>query len=245
LLTKKIYPENMSKQHPIILAIQRKLQAAENKTNAQAMAAYMKTTMPFYGVKSAERRIIIKQVLAENVIQSQEEYLVVVDALWRQPHREEKYAAIDIARTYKKYHNMLALPLYEKMIREGSWWDFVDDIAINLVGTVLLQNPSIMWPIAEQWISDESLWIRRTAVICQNKFKSNTDAERLFSFCLQRSYEKEFFMRKAIGWALREYAKTEKSRVYAFVEQQKDQLSGLSYREAMKRISKDFSDIVI
>lgn len=210
------------------------LQAVENHHNAQAMAAYMKTTMSFHGVKATERRRIAKQAVKQYPIQNQKEYLEVIEELWNQPHREEKYIAIDIARAYPKHIDMLAIPLFEKMIREGGWWDFVDDIAMHLIGTVLRKHSSSMWPIIEQWASDSNLWIRRTAIICQNRFKDKTDQRLLFSFCLQCAHEKEFFIRTAMGWALREYAKTEPQKVYDFVVKNRERISNLSYKEATR-----------
>ncbi len=84
------------------------------------------------------------------------------------------------------------------MIKEGAWWDFVDDIAIHLVGALLKKDPSTIWPILERWSDDIDIWIRRTVIICQNKFKENTDQERLFNICLQHAQEKDFFIRKAV-----------------------------------------------
>lgn len=118
----------------IIYALQEQFTAAADAQAARAMAAYMKTTMPFYGIRSGDRRLMIKELLERYPIQNQTTYANVVAGLWAQPHREEKYAAIDIARRYKSYQTIEMMDLYETMIREGAWWDFVDDIAINLVG---------------------------------------------------------------------------------------------------------------
>jgi len=218
--------------------IKHQLQGLESKKNAQAMAAYMKTTMPFYGVKATERHRIAKQAVKQYPIQSQKEYLEVVEKLWNQPHREEKYIAISIARAYPQYVNMFAISLFEKMIREGAWWDFIDDIAVHLIGYILSKHPSHILPIIELWINDSNLWIRRTAIICQNKLKNKTDQKRLFSFCLQCAHEKKFFIKKAIGWALREHAKTEPQKVYDFVVKNRERLSNLSHKEAIRDLIK-------
>jgi 3-methyladenine DNA glycosylase AlkD len=214
--------------------IKQRLLALDNKENAQAMAAYMKTSMPFYGVKAPDRRPLAKEAIKAYPIQNQNEFLQVVEELWNQSHREEKYIAIDIARSHPQYVNPAAFSLFEKMIRDGAWWDFVDDIAIHLIGTILMKYPSAIWPILEKWSNDSNLWIRRTVIICQNKFKKKTDQKRLLFFCLQRSHEKEFFIKKAIGWALREYARTEPQMIYEFIEKNKEHLSRLSYKEAVK-----------
>ena len=223
-------------QKPIIPFIQKQLCLLRNKQDAQEMARYMKTTMPFYGVKAAERKRIAKQAIKQYPLQTQKEYVTTSKALWKLPHREEKYIAINIARAYPTYIDMKTLPLFESMIRQGAWWDFVDDIAQHLIGTVLTKQPDMMWPIIEQWNDDPNLWIRRSSILCQNKFKKRTDEMRLFSLCLQRAHEKEFFIRKAIGWALREYAKTKPQKVRTFITKHKDQLSKLSYKEAAKHL---------
>ena len=159
-------------KYQITKFIEQQLQKLQNEQNAQAMAAYMKTTMPFYGVKATERRCIVRQAIRLYPVRSQKEYLGVIEEVWNQRHREEKYIAIDIARAYPHYIDMVMVPFFEKMVREGAWWDFVDDIAMHLVGAILLRYPSEMWPIIEQWANDSNLWIRRTSIICQNKFKS-------------------------------------------------------------------------
>ena len=221
-------------KNPLINFIYKHFLQRKDLENAQAMAAYMKTTMPFYGVRAPQRRQIIKQAIKNYPIQSQKEYLEIIRELWNKPHREEKYAAIDVARAYPQYINRDSLSLFEQMIREGAWWDFVDDIAIHLIGTILMKHSFVMWPVVEQWSCDPSLWIGRTAIICQNRFKVQTDEKRLFRFCLEQASDTDFFIKKAIGWALREYAKTNPQAVYAFVAEHRAALSNLSYREACK-----------
>jgi 3-methyladenine DNA glycosylase AlkD len=220
--------------HPITCYIQNQLRTLHNPTNATAMAAYMKTTMPFYGVKAPERRAILKAARAQHPIENHQDYITIIHHLWNQPHREEKYCALDIARAYPRHMLLTDIHVFKTMICQGAWWDFVDEIAINMVGPLLTKNPDAYWPLVDAWIHDEHMWIRRTAIICQNKFKHKTDAQRLFAFCLARTHEKEFFIRKAIGWALREYAKTDPQAVRAFVTKHKEQLSALSYKEATK-----------
>jgi 3-methyladenine DNA glycosylase AlkD len=225
--------------YPITLFIQQHLQAAANEKNAQAMAAYMKTTMPFYGVKAAEWRSLVKQALKKYPIASQKEYFAIVNELWSQPHREEKYIAIDIARIHNQYLDAQSINFFENMIREGAWWDFVDHIAIHIIGTILMRYPRETAPIIDQWIHDEDKWIRRTSIICQNSFKRKTNTDRLFSLSLRCAHEKEFFIRKAIGWALREYAKTDQHAVKEFIDANKERLSPLSYREASRHFCKN------
>jgi 3-methyladenine DNA glycosylase AlkD len=203
---------------------------------AADMARYMKTDMPFYGVTNPERNKVYREMRRRYPISSRAEYVAAVEALWARPHREEKYSAIGLAVDYPEYITIGSIPLYRRMIVEGAWWDFVDDIAIRLVGRVLLDDRARMHPKLDRWIDDPHLWIRRTAILSQIKHKERTDRDQLFGYCLRRADEKEFFIRKAIGWALREYAKTAPDAVRRFALDHRDELSGLSFREATKHI---------
>lgn len=203
---------------------------------APAMQAYMKTTMPFYGVSSPARRLVARRLRDECPPASAGEYRAQVEELWSLAHREEKYLAIDVAQAHRRFITFEQLDLYERMVREGGWWDFVDEIAAHLVGRVVLDDRERMGPVLERWIDDPDLWIRRTAILSQLLHKDRTDAEMLFDFCLRRAGEKEFFIRKAIGWALRQYARTDPEAVRQFVAAHSGSLSGLSVREATKHL---------
>ena len=169
-------------------------------------------------------------------------YRACIDALWKLPHREEKYLALDLALYYKDQIGWDNLQIYENLLRESQdimWWDLVDPIAVNLIGAVALKKQKKMKSILRRWIKDEdNMWIRRTAILAQLKHKEHTDKTLLLDFCQQRMHEKEFFIRKAIGWALREYSKTNPECVMSFLKKHKSSLSGLSYREASKVLVK-------
>lgn len=214
------------------------LQRQANPAKALQMAAYMKTEMPFYGVQKPDRNDIIRSIKKQYPIFENDLYRDVVDRLWRLPHREEKYLAVQLAQSYPKSITQASMDLYERLIREGAWWDFVDDIAIRLVGRVLLDERAEVSKFMDRWVDDNDLWIRRTAIIFQIKHKERTDHRRLFSYCERRSSEAEFFIRKGIGWALREYSKTDPDRVFDFLQRNGDRLSGLSYREGARRLKK-------
>jgi 3-methyladenine DNA glycosylase AlkD len=203
---------------------------------AAGMAAYLKTDMPFYGVPNPACKKIYREMRRRYPIESRAGYVAAIEALWSRPHREEKYCAIRVAMDYPEYITIGSVPLYRRMIEEGAWWDFVDDIAIRLVGRVLIDDRPRMHPKLDRWVDDQDLWIRRTAILSQIKHKDRTDQDQLFGYCLKRADEKEFFIRKAIGWALREYAKTEPDAVREFALNHRDQLSGLSFREATKHL---------
>ncbi len=212
------------------------LAARADAEKAVAMAAYMKTTMPFYGVQADERRRVLRKARRVSPIESADAYRRTVIALWERPHREEKYCAVDLAVDEKRWISFDHLGLYRRLIVEGAWWDFVDLVAAKLVGRVLLDEPAQMWPVLDEWIDDDGMWLRRTAILAQLKHKDATDAGKLFEYCLRRASETEFFIRKAIGWALREYAKTDPDAVRVFLAAHGEELSGLSVREASKHL---------
>ena len=126
--------------------------------------------------------------------------------------------------------------LYERMVSEGAWWDLVDSIAAGIIGNVVLNERARMRPVLNAWIDCDDMWLRRTAIISQLEHKESTDAWMLFDFCTRRAFEKEFFIRKAIGWALRQYARTNPEAVTEYLLENRDSLSGLSFREAAKHL---------
>jgi len=220
----------------MIRFLARELRKVGDPERAAGMAAYLKTDMPFYGVPNPVAKKIYREMRRRFPVSSRIEYVIAIETLWSRPHREEKYCAIRLAIDYPEYITIGSVPLYRRLIEEGAWWDLVDDIAIRLVGRVLLDDRPRMHPKLDRWIDDRDMWIRRSAILSQIKHKDRTDQEQLFGYCVKRVDEKEFFIRKAIGWALREYAKTEPEAVRRFALDHRDQLSGLSFREATKHI---------
>ena len=202
------------------------------------MAVYLKTSMPFYGVAKPERELIARELKERFPVSTRQEYERVVLGLWRLPHREEKYFAIQVARTWRGFILPESIPLYRRLIEEGAWWDLVDEIAAHLVGSVLLHHRKELAPMMDRWIADSDLWIRRTAIISQLTHKDKTAHARLFRYSLARAVEKEFFIRKAIGWALRQYAYSALDRVSAFITRHRSKLSPLTYREAARVLIK-------
>lgn len=204
------------------------------------MQVYMKTDMPFYGVQKPQRSAILKEIRKAHPITSRDDYRSVVIALWNLPHREEKYLAISTAQAFPKLIERDHIPMYEQMIREGAWWDFVDDLAIRLVGRAVLdaRKKNQTWPstLMDTWINDDDMWIRRSAIIMQVLHKEHTDEERLFTYCIDHMHETDFFIRKAIGWALRAHSYINPTGVKKFLKQHKSDLSGLSYREGARAL---------
>ena len=214
------------------------LKRLADPARARTMAAYMKTAQPFFGVPTPARVAMLKQMGARFAPADQKSYARSVLALWKLPHREEQYCAIAFARRYEQFITPVSLPLYERMIREGAWWDFVDEIAANLVGAVYGNFRAQTRPIIERWIDDEHMWIRRTAILSHLRHKHETDAAQLFEHCTKRAHESEFFIRKAIGWALREYSKTDPRAVRTFLTKNRKSLSNLSYMEGSKHLAR-------
>lgn len=212
------------------------LAASADAEKAAAMAAYMKTTDPFYGVQKPGRVPILREIKARFPPNDVSSYRAAVLALWSLPHREEKYLALAVASSYPEYMTTDMLPLYRQLISEGAWWDFVDEVAVRCVSKVWLDERTETSRQMEQWIDVPDMWLRRTAIIGQLKHKTATDEPLLFGFCLRSADETEFFIRKAIGWALREYAKTSPDSVRRFAIDNSATLSALSFREATKHL---------
>jgi 3-methyladenine DNA glycosylase AlkD len=216
--------------------VQEGLSAAGDPVKAQPMADYMKTDMPFYGVQKAGRTPIVRRLARECPPSGWIAYEATVLALWELPHREEKYIAIAYARSFDAFVDARSLDLFRYLIVDGAWWDFVDEVAIKLVGRSLLKDRQATQPRVRAWESDEDMWLRRTSIICQIGHKAETDSDQLAEACTSNLEDTEFFIRKAIGWGLREYAKTDPDWVRAYVGAHRDEMSGLSYREAMKHL---------
>lgn len=177
--------------------------ASADTVTAASQKAYMRDQFEFLGLKTTLRRELQKKLFHAYPFEHEEGLLNVVEKLWQMEHREYQYCALELAKHHIKKISRNSISFFEKLIREKSWWDTVDDLAANIIGKLIGDDLLLM----DSWINDSNLWIRRTALICQLKKKSKTDFERLFTYCTQTAHEKEFFIRKAIGWALREYSK--------------------------------------
>ncbi|MFJ7215762.1 DNA alkylation repair protein [Amycolatopsis sp. NPDC098790] len=228
----------MSVDEQLVKAIRAGLAGLADPVKAPAMRAYMKSAMPFRGVASPERSAFLKGILAGHILPDRVTYSATVLKLWRAAEfREERYAAIALSghRAYRQWQDRELVPLYEEMIVDGAWWDYVDELAIRRIGPILRADRAGVTPIMLSWAGDADLWRRRTAIICQIGAKEDTDTDLLTRTIEPAIAEPEFFLRKGIGWALREYAKTSPDWVRSFVDDHPG-LSGLSRREALKHI---------
>lgn len=216
---------------------------AGDPERAPGMQAYMKSTMPFRGVSAVPLRRICRTVLDAHGLPDRATWERAVRALWDDAsYREERYAAIALSghRRYRDFQDAATLDLYRHLVVTGAWWDLVDDIAVHRVGPVLRSDPATVTPVMRAWARDDDLWLRRTAVLCQLASKTATDtallADVLAANLEGSPHGREFFIRKAVGWALREYAKTDPDWVLAFVAEHDADLSGLTRREALKHL---------
>ena len=197
------------------------------------MIKYMKGHFDFYGVRSPKRKELFREILKSQGIPPQQLAIKIILDLMNHPKREMNYAAIDLAlRVQKKYSQPEDLQWIREIILTRSWWDTVDGIAPNILGKFLQNYPELRDPCLKDFIQSDNIWLQRSTLLFQLRYKQDTDQDVLFTLCKSLSYSKEFFIQKAIGWALRQYDYTIKEAVYDFVEG--DSLSNLSKREALK-----------
>jgi 3-methyladenine DNA glycosylase AlkD len=198
----------------------------------------MKSTMPYYGITSPQVVAVCKKVFAENPFPSCVEWQAAILDLWRSArYREERYAAIRLVslKRHRECWSPDLIPMLEEMIVGGAWWDYVDALA-QVIGELLRSHPKEIRPLMRAWSKDSNLWKRRVSIICQLSFKRDTDLELLYANIEPNLIDRDFFIRKAIGWALRQYAWTDPKEVERYVRDHGAQLSGLSRREALKNI---------
>lgn len=212
--------------------LQQRFEAAANPEEAKAMIAYMRGQFDFWGIKSPVRSAIVKEWIAGIKTPDVNKLEKTAQTLWELPQREYQYAALDLLVKHTKRLEERHLELLESLVVRKSWWDTVDPLASNLIGPLLLRFPHLTAPLTERWIVCDNMWLQRTALLYQLKYKKNTDTERLFRYIGLTKSSTEFFIRKAIGWALREYSKTDEEAVRRFVAD--NTLSPLSEREALK-----------
>lgn len=202
---------------------------------AEKMSKYMRYKFAHYGVPSQPRKEIFKNFLKENPIPKGRE-IEVIKAMWESPFREIQYCAVEFAAKYVKKCDPDFVDVIEELVREKSWWDTVDGIAAGVAGTYFKRFPEKIVERTQAWTDSEDFWLRRTALLFQLKYKENTDFDLLKKYILINAESKEFFIRKAIGWALREYSKTNLRAVKEFVSEAP--ISDFSKKEALKWLNK-------
>lgn len=227
----------------LVRLVRRRIAEVADPGRAPRMQAYMRSSMPYRGVTSVPLRALCRKVYDAHPLPDRASWESCVRTLWDDAgYREERYAAMALTshRLYRAHQDPETLGLYRHLVVSGAWWDFVDSLASHNVGAILATHPLDVTPTMREWAVDDDLWLRRTAILCQLQRKEATDVDLLratLEVNLEGSrFGSEFFVRKAVGWALRQHARVDPDWVRAFVARHQDRLSGLSRREALKHL---------
>jgi 3-methyladenine DNA glycosylase AlkD len=224
------------KTPPYLQPIEASFHQNANPDKAIPMKKYMKNRFDFFGIPSPLRKEIFREhKLKYGLIPAGKEE-EIVQWCWQQTEREYQYFAMEFLNKTAKKANEKIIDLYVYTLTRKSWWDTVDFIAANLVGTYLKRFPEKTEALTSEWMASGNMWLQRTCLLFQLKYKSETNTELLQQFISRLSESNEFFIRKVIGWILREYSKTDADFVFSYVA--KYPLSALSQREALKWLKK-------
>jgi len=215
--------------------LDRAFEEAKNPTDAVYMEAYMRNKFRFLGIRAPLRKTLAKPFFLKSIRPPESSLKECVSVLWKSPWREMQFVGMELASKYKNELDAGYFELFEFMIVNKSWWDTVDYIAATLVGNLFLRFPEEGFRYIEKWRKSKNIWLIRTCIIFQLKYKEKIDEALLFSLIIENRQQNDFFIRKAIGWSLRQYAKTNPQRVIEFVK--KSDISGLSKREALKNLN--------
>lgn len=233
----------MAVHQALIHASRTAFAAHADPARAAPMRAYMKSNLPFYGIAAPLRRRLTAAAVKAHPLPDRRSLADTMRNLWRNAHyREERYAAMELARvgTNEQLFSLALLPVYEEMISDGRWWDYCDDISGSAIARLLHEHPRQMKPRLRRWAKSGDVWLRRAAILCQRRLKDGFDARLLYDCILpsigNNQFAGEFFLRKGIGWALRERSYAAPDEVAAFCRHSAEQLSPLTRREAMKAI---------
>jgi 3-methyladenine DNA glycosylase AlkD len=218
-----------------ITELETEFKAKQHPENALPMAKYMKDLFPFFGIKTDERRAIFKSIFKTHQAEINENARAISWELFLKKERELQYCGIELLiKNLKNKYVIDDIIWIEKLLITNSWWDSVDTISKFILGDYLQQFPAEIPTVVSRFSNAENIWLNRSVILFQLGYKSQTDFNLLQSLCTKHSNSNEFFIRKAIGWALREYAKTDPEAVRGFVLQ--SNLKPLSKKEALKNI---------
>jgi 3-methyladenine DNA glycosylase AlkD len=219
----------------VLRRLDRLLPAAADPVRAPAARAYMRDQFDFLGIASPRLDALTREVRAGLDRPAEADLVAIALGCWQRREREYQYVACAYLRRYVAVCSPGFLGTARQLVTTKSWWDTVDTLASHTVGGLVARHPEL-GSTMDAWVRDENLWVARTAILHQLRYKADTDVERLFRSCKLQAGHRDFFIRKAIGWALREYAKTDPQAVRAFVRANETELSGLSKREALRNI---------
>jgi 3-methyladenine DNA glycosylase AlkD len=215
-------------------SLHKKFKAASDAEKSEWMKGYMLHQFDFYGVQAVLRKEIGKTHHLQNQIKTAAELELIVKECFSLPQRELQYFAIQLFALHKKSWTVSSIKIMEYCLLQKSWWDSVDGIASDWLGPYFKMFPEQIVPITSKWNRSKNMWLQRSSIMFQKAFKKNTDTTLLSKYILHCASSKEFFIQKAIGWALREYGKTNPAWVKKFVKE--NQLAPLSVREALKNL---------
>jgi 3-methyladenine DNA glycosylase AlkD len=213
----------------------RTYEAARDPAKAEPMVAYMRHQFAFLGITAAEQRALNRAVLDGAGRPTAADLRDVAQACWLRDKREYQYFAVRLLRRYVGVCGADFLDAVRSLITTKPWWDTIDELAAHVVGPLVASHPHLVGTM-DAWSTEADKWLVRTAILHQVRYRHTTDSERLFRYCAAQAGHRDFFVRKAIGWALREYAKVAPGAVRAFVAEHATDLSGLSRREALKNV---------
>ncbi len=222
--------------HQYLLPLVTQFQQNANAANASGMKAYMLHQFDYFGIKTPLRDSIVHQYLKENSITRTAELEKVIKELWKMDQRELQYAAIDVFKAHKALWKPACLQMIQYCLTHKSWWDTVDGIASDWLGPFFTLFPELTLSVTDTWNQSDNKWLQRSSILFQKNAKQQTDTRLLCKYILRHQKSKEFFIQKAIGWALREYSKSNPDWVKHFVA--KNELAPLSKREALKRLNR-------
>jgi 3-methyladenine DNA glycosylase AlkD len=205
-------------------------------SSARDMARYMRDRFDFLGVTSPRRRAAVADTITAARRWTATDLIDFAERCWAEPEREFQYVGADVLKSGHGSFRPTDLTSLKTLVSTKSWWDTVDVLATWPVGSIISRHPEAAATM-DEWIDDADFWVARTAILHQLRSKDQTDVDRLFRYALRRAGDSEFFVRKAIGWSLRQYAHCDPDAIARFVAVHSDELSNLTRREATKNIS--------
>ena len=224
------------KHKEYVVLVSDALNAHADPIRALEMKAYLRHQFEFLGIQTPTRRSIFK--VLPKVPKDAPLILQIANELWKKPEREFRYVACDLLSQNAQVFGLGDLPAIKKLLQQDSWWETVDSLS-GAIGDIVLKekiNHLNSQAIMDDWLQDSDFWVRRSAMIHQLGWKAQTDQERLSKYALALSGESEFFIRKAIGWAFRDYARQDPVFVKSFMKKNASQFSNLTVREATKHL---------
>lgn len=225
----------MSLPGEVVARLSESFESARSPERAVPMKAYMRDQFDYFGIAAPEQRRLARAALAGLPAPAERDVKAVAKACWDRTEREFQYFACDYIERYIDRCTPAFITTLERLITTKSWWDTVDGLCRNGAGPLVLAHPELV-DVMDRWLVSDNIWLARSAILHQGRWKGRTDRERLFRYCLTRGGDTEFFIRKAIGWALRDYAHVDAPAVRRFLAEHDAELSGLSKREALKRV---------